>query len=57
MEYSAAGRKADIERIVRDMAEEGMRYRKYKIKEILSISAEHHVKNIGAAFASVVLWW
>ena len=57
MEYSAPGRKTDIERIVRDMAEEGMRYRNYKLKEILSISAEHHVKNIGAAFASVVLWW
>ncbi len=57
MEYSAPGRKHDIERIVRDMAEEGMRIRNYKIKEIKSISTEHHVKKIGAAFAAVVLWW
>jgi len=57
MEYSAAGRKYDIDRIVRDMAEEGMRYRGYKIKSIYSVTAEHHVKKTGAAFAAVVLWW
>ena len=57
MEYSAAGRKIDIEKMVRDMAEEGMRTRNYKLKQILSVASEHHVRKIGAAFASVVLWW
>ncbi len=57
MEYSAAGHKAEIEKIVRHMAEEGMKNRGYKIKTIYSISSQHTVKKIGAAFAAVVLWW
>jgi len=57
MEYSGAGHKQEIERIVRHMAEEGMRYRGYEVKEILSIAAQHNVKKIGAAYAAVVLWW
>ncbi len=57
MEYSAAGHKEEIERIVRHMAEEGMKQRGYAVKEILSISAQHKVNKIGAAFAAVVLWW
>lgn len=57
MEYSAPGRKQEIERIVRHMAEEGMKNRGYKIKTIYSISAQHTVKKIGAVFAAVVLWW
>jgi arginine decarboxylase len=57
MEYSAAGHKEEIERIVRHMAEEGMRYRNYPVKEIFSISVQHKVKKIGAVYAAVVLWW
>lgn len=57
MEYSARGHKEEVEKIVRGMAEEGMRRRKYAVKEILSIAIEHKVKKHGAAFAAVVLWW
>lgn len=57
MEYSAAGHKEEVEKIVRHMAEEGLKQRGYALKEILSISAQHDVKKIGAAYAAVVLWW
>ena len=57
MEYSAAGHKEEIEKIVRNMAAEGMRVRGYAVKEIKSIAATHRVKKIGAAYAAVVLWW
>ena len=57
MEYSAAGHKEEVEKIVRHMAEEGLRQRGYELREILSISAQHNVKKIGAAYAAVVLWW
>ena len=56
MEYSARGRKEDIENIARHMAEQGMLLRKQKIKEIQSIAIEYRIKKIGAAFAGVVLW-
>ncbi|HPD19219.1 MAG: arginine decarboxylase, pyruvoyl-dependent [Candidatus Goldbacteria bacterium] len=57
MEYSAPGHKHEIEKIVRHMAEVGMKNRGYKIKTIYSISTQHPVKKIGAVFAAVVLWW
>ncbi|HPI03420.1 MAG TPA: arginine decarboxylase, pyruvoyl-dependent [Candidatus Goldiibacteriota bacterium] len=57
MEYSGAGHKEEIEKIVRSMAEEGMRKRGYKLKEIKSIAAQHKVDHTGAAYAAVVLWW
>jgi arginine decarboxylase len=57
MEHSGAGHKEEIEGIVRHMAEMGFRSRGYKLKEIKSISVQHKVSNIGAVFASVVLWW
>ncbi len=56
MEYSARGRKEDIERIVRRMGEEGMRIRGQEIASIKTIAAEHMVERIGVAFAGVVLW-
>jgi arginine decarboxylase len=56
MEYSSQGRKQDIETIVRHMAEQGMILRGQEIREIQSISIEHRVRKIGAAFAGVVLW-
>lgn len=56
MEYSARGRKDDVEKIVRSMAEEGMKTRGLTVKEIKSISTEYRVQHIGAAFAAVVLW-
>lgn len=57
MEYSAAGHKEEIEKIVRHMVEKGMKNRGYKIKKIYSISIQHTVQKIGAVFAAVVLWW
>lgn len=56
MEYSAQGRKQDVETIVRHMAEQGMILRGQEIREIQSISIEYRVRKIGAAFAGVVLW-
>jgi arginine decarboxylase len=56
MEYSAEDTKAAVEANVRKMAEEGMKMRGKKIREIKSVAVEHIVKERGAAFASVVLW-
>ena len=56
MEYSARGRRKEIERIAKNMASEGMKIRQQETKEIKSISAEYKVKKIGAAFAAVILW-
>ena len=56
MEYSAKGKKQEIEEKVRNMAVEGMKYRGWKIKELTSIAVEHKVIKIGAALAAVVLW-
>jgi arginine decarboxylase len=57
MEYSARGRKEDIEKIVRQMAIEGMKMRNEKIKTLKSISVEHSVEKIATAFAAAVLWF
>jgi len=56
MEYSARGRRKEIELIAKNMACEGMKIRHQETKEIKSISAEYKVKKIGAAFAAVILW-
>ena len=56
MEYSARGRREEIEAFVRNMAIEGMKFRNRKIKDLSSIAIEHQVKKIGATFAAVVLW-
>jgi arginine decarboxylase len=56
MEYSAEKTKDEVEAKVRRMAEEGMKMRGKKVREIKSAAAEHLVKECGAAFAAVVLW-
>jgi arginine decarboxylase len=56
MEYSARGRREEIELIAQNMAHEGMKMREQETREINSISAEYKVKKIGAAFAAVILW-
>lgn len=56
MEYSAKGRRRKIDEIVRNMAEEGMKLRGWKIKDLNSITIEYKIKKIGAALAAVVLW-
>ncbi len=56
MEYSACGRREEIELIAKNMAREGMEIRQRETREIKSISAEYKVKKIGAAFAAVILW-
>lgn len=57
MEYSARGRKRDVEAIVRKMAEEAMKMRSIRNFTIESKSVEHKVTHIGTSFAAVVLWW
>lgn len=57
MEYSAKGHKEEVEAIVRNMAKEGMAKRGKKIDKIISSSIESKVRHIGAAFASVMLWY
>ena len=56
MEYSAKGDRAKIEETVRNMAVEGMRVRKWEIKELKSIAVEYKVKKVGAVLAAIVLW-
>jgi len=56
MEYSCIGGKKEVDRILREMVEEGFGKRKEKLKEIKIASAEHRVKRNGAACAVVVFW-
>ncbi len=56
MEYSARGKRSQIEEKVRAMAIEGMKLRGWEIKDLKSIAIEYKVKKIGAALAAVVLW-
>ncbi len=56
MEYSAKGKKDQIEEKVRQMALEGMKLRGWEVQDLNSIAIEYKVKKIGAAFAAVVLW-
>jgi len=56
MEFSSAGKKTLAEKIVKEMAYQGMKKRKQKIKKIIVKSCEHKVKKLGCAFAGVVLW-
>jgi arginine decarboxylase len=56
MEYSGSGQKQDIEAVVRRMAEEGMRMRGLKIRDLRSLAVQHRVEKLGTAFAAVVLW-
>jgi arginine decarboxylase len=56
MEYSATGSPQEVEQICRDMVSEGLRMRGLEIQRIESAAASHHVENIGAVFAGVVLW-
>ncbi len=56
MEYHAHGHREDAERVVRMMAEEGLKMRGWKVARIQAASIDHRVEKIGAAFAGVVLW-
>lgn len=56
MEYSAQGPGQETEEICRDMAVHGLQARGLEIGRVESTSASHHVIQVGAAFAAVVLW-
>ncbi|NQS98270.1 MAG: arginine decarboxylase, pyruvoyl-dependent [candidate division Zixibacteria bacterium] len=56
MEYSARGHKSEVEEIVRNMAEEGMKLRGFQIKSLKSLAIEHKVERIGCVIAAVLLW-
>jgi len=57
MEYSGAGHQEEVEQIVINMAEVGLKTRGEDVKEIVSICGTHQVDHTGAAFAGVVLWY
>jgi len=56
MEYSATGPPDEIEGICCDMAVHGLQARGLEVGHLESASVSHHVENVGAAFAAVVLW-
>jgi len=56
MEYSAQGPGEETEEICRDMAVHGLQARGLAIGRVESTSVSHHVVEVGAAFAAVVLW-
>ena len=56
MEYSSRGHKEEVENIVMEMVEEGMRMRGEANFKVKSVSVQHKVKRVGATFAGVVLW-
>ena len=56
MEYSATGPSDEIEQICCDMAVHGLGMRDLKVGTVQSVAVSHHVLNVGAAFAAVVLW-
>ncbi|KPL07230.1 pyruvoyl-dependent arginine decarboxylase [bacterium SM23_57] len=56
MEYSARGRKEDVESIARAMAEEAMARRGVTQMSVHSASKEIKVQSLAAIFAAVVLW-
>jgi arginine decarboxylase len=56
MEYSAKGDQPKIEETVRNMAMEGMKLRRWEIKELKSVAIEYKTKKVGAVLAAVVLW-
>jgi arginine decarboxylase len=57
MEYSARGHKEEVEDIVLQMVEEGMRLREETEFQVKSVSVQHKVDRVGATFAGVVLWY
>jgi arginine decarboxylase len=56
MEYSALGRKKEIEEIVGTMALEGLKLREWEVRELKVNAIEYQVKKVGAVFSAVVLW-
>ena len=50
------GHREDAERVVRRMAEEGMKMRGWEIRELKSLAVDMQVEKIGCVFAAVVLW-
>jgi arginine decarboxylase len=56
MEYSATGPSEEIEQMCRDMVAKGLEMRGLEAGRVESAAVTHHVENVGAAFAAVVLW-
>lgn len=56
MEAGEFGSRQEVEKMVRQMAIEGMEMRGKPIQKIISRSVEHRVKQHGAVIAAVVLW-
>lgn len=56
MEAGEFGPRQKVEKMVRQMATEGMEMRGKPIRKIISQSIEHRIKRHGAVVAAVVLW-
>ncbi|MEX0679967.1 MAG: arginine decarboxylase, pyruvoyl-dependent [Balneolales bacterium] len=57
MEYEGRQPLSEVEAKVHQMAEDAFAYRRRKLREIKSIGVEHIVKQCGAVFAGVILWY
>ncbi|MBZ0263118.1 arginine decarboxylase, pyruvoyl-dependent [bacterium] len=54
MEYSARGSAENAEEIVREMVRQAFEIRNRELKDILSVSIEHKIEQVGAVFAAVI---
>lgn len=57
MEYSGKCSKNDAEATIEKMVREAFETRQMPLKDIKIAAVEHHVENIGCAFAAVPLWY
>ena len=57
MEYKHHGAGQAAEDKVRKMVEDAFAYRRRELAEVISVSVDYRVKNCGAVFAGVVLWY
>ena len=55
MKHAAAGHKEDIEAIARRMAEDGLRTRDLKLRQIQSIAVQHQVQKLGSVVVALIL--
>jgi arginine decarboxylase len=55
MEHAAAGHKEDIEAIARRMAEDGLRARGLKLRQLRSIAVQHRVQKLGSVVVALIL--
>ncbi len=57
MEYEAVAPLTEVEKVVRQMAQDAFEYRNRKLGALFSAGVQHTVKERGAVFAGAVLWY